>query len=221
MKEKIQKILPPFVRIPLFCLVAVNFLAYYGTKLVTQNAKHYDLTIQLDLLIPFVTFFVSFYVLAYLQWIFSYTFHSKQSEEQCYTLVTANILAKIIASLFFIFLPTETQLPEVSGNGIWDMLTQLIYYLDTPRTLFPSLHCVESWLCFRSAMCVKTMPKWYAPAQGILSVLVFASTVLIKQHFIVDIFAGIAVAEIGWQIAKRKHFGAIFQKMNKVWHKAT
>ena len=46
------------------------------------------------------------------------------------------------------------------------------------------------------------MPRWYAWAMGIFSLLVFASTVLVKQHFVVDIFAGIIVGEIGLQIAR-------------------
>ena len=214
MKEKLNAWLPTFVRFPLACALVINFLTYYGTKVVTLNAKHYDLTIGLDLLIPFVPFFISIYVLAYLQWAFSYIYHLKQSPNLCYTIVTANIIAKVISALFFLFFPTEIQLPEITGNGIWEQLTQFIYACDTPRTLFPSLHCLESWMCFRGAMYVKHTPKWYVPVQGVFSVFVFASTVLVKQHFVVDIFAGIAVAELGLFIAKKKNLGSVFQKID-------
>lgn len=219
LKEKINRWLPPFIRFPLLCVVVINFATYYGTKLATLNAKHYDLTTKLDLIIPFVPFFISIYVLAYLQWIFSYIYHTKQNPNACYTLATASIIAKVICALFFLFFPTEIQLPEITGNGIWEQLTQFIYNADTPRTLFPSVHCVESWFCFRGATYVKNAPKWYLYAQGIFSVLVFASTVLVKQHFIVDVFGGIAVAELGLFIAKKKNFGSLFQKVDLKFHK--
>ncbi len=221
MKQKLDLWLPSFTRFPLLFALVVNFLTYYGTKLVTLNAKHHDLTIGLDHLIPFVPFFISFYVLAYAQWVFSYVYHTRQNENACYTIITANVIAKIICALFFIFYPTEIQLPEITGNSVWEQLTQFIYNADTPRTLFPSLHCVESWFCFRGATYVKQAPKWYLPAQGILSLLVFASTVFVKQHFIVDVFAGVAVAELGLFIARKKNFGTFFKKVDKLRHKTT
>lgn len=221
MKQKLNWLLPSYTRLPLLFILVVNFLTYYGTKLVTLNAKHYDLTIGLDTLIPFVPFFISFYILAYPQWFFSYIFHVRESEQICYRIVTANIIAKTICILFFLFFPTEIQLPEVTGNGLWDHLTRFIYFADTPRTLFPSLHCLESWLCFRGAMYVKNKPKWYVPVQGVFSMLVFASTVFVKQHFVVDIFAGIAVAEIGLFFASKKNFAAFFKKIDLLRHKPT
>ncbi len=221
MKQKISSWLPSYVRIPLLLVLIANFCTYYGTKLITANAKHYDLSIALDNRIPFLPVFISVYILAYAQWVFSYIFHTKQSKIACDTIVTANIIAKGFAAVFFILLPTQITLPVITGNSIWEQLTQFIYNADTPRTLFPSLHCLESWLCFRGAFYVKNAPKWYIRAQLIFSILVFASTVFVKQHFVVDIFAGIAVAELGLFIAKKKNFGSIFQKIDLGLRKAS
>ena len=73
----------------------------------------------------------------------------------------------------------------------------LIYRMDKPDNLFPSLHCVFSWICFRGAMHLKKVPKWYVPLTFVISVLVFASTLLIKQHVIVDMIGAVIVVEIG------------------------
>ena len=221
LKRFLDTVIPPFTRIPLIAAFLVNLFAYYGTKLLTLNATHHDLTLGLDSIIPFIPFFVSFYVLAYGQWAFSYLFHTRQSEKTCYYLMSAIIYAKLISSLFFIFFPTQTVLPTVNDDSFWGSLTKLIYSVDTPRTLFPSLHCLESWFCFRGAMHVKNAPKWYIVAQGIFALLVFGSTVHIKQHFFVDIFAGIAVAELGLFLAKKKDFSALFQKAYSYFTKTT
>ena len=61
-------------------------------------------------------------------------------------------------------------------------------------------------------MLSEKLPRWFTWAMGIFTLLVFASTVLVKQHFVVDIIAGVAVGEIGLQIArflliKKEYYG--------------
>ena len=48
---------------------------------------------------------------------------------------------------------------------------------------------------------------------AVVSLLVFASTVLVKQHFFVDIFAGIAVVEIAWFLSRRLRLWRVFEKI--------
>ena len=85
-------------------------------------------------------------------------------------------------------------------------------WADEPTNLFPSIHCVASWMAVRGACMMKGMPRWYVPLHFVVAVLVFASTVLVKQHFFVDIFAGIAVAELGLFLSKHFSLWKIFAK---------
>ena len=62
-------------------------------------------------------------------------------------------------------------------------------------------------MCFRGAIGLKRMPRWYAPSMLVLSLLVAASTVLVKQHVFLDIPAGILAAEIGLWLARRLGLG--------------
>ena len=48
----------------------------------------------------------------------------------------------------------------------------------------------------------RKVPKWYKWVNFVFSLLVCASTVLVKQHVVVDIFAGIAVAEAGLLLSR-------------------
>ena len=65
---------------------------------------------------------------------------------------------------------------------------------------------------------------WYITAQGVLAVLVFASTVLIKQHFVIDIPAGILVCEIGLFLSGRCKLWRVFETVQtpsaKAWLRA-
>lgn len=214
LKGMIDFLIPCYAYVPILLVIAFNCIAYFFTKPFLLNAEYYDLSIWIDERIPFVPFFVLFYILAYLQWGWNYLFHSRQSREFCYHLVTSDLIAKVICMAFFLAMPTCMARPEVVGDGIWEQLTRIIYSADTPAlNLFPSIHCLGSWIAFRAALQMKNMPRWYAPAQLVLSILVFASTVMIKQHFFVDIFAGIAVVEIGWFLSKRFRLWRILEKI--------
>ncbi|MBQ9760272.1 MAG: phosphatase PAP2 family protein [Clostridia bacterium] len=213
LKSVIDFILPKYAYVPIVAAVGTNMLVYFATKPFVSQAEHYDLSIFIDDRLPFVPFFILFYVLAYLQWAWHYIYHYRKSREDCYHYATADVIAKLLCLVFFLALPAEIERPTLTGDGFWEYLTGLIYAADSPHNLFPSIHCLASWLCFRSALEIKTAPRWYAPAQLVFSLLVFASTVLVKQHFFVDIFAGIAVVEIAWFLSRRLRLWRVFEKI--------
>ena len=69
--------------------------------------------------------------------------------------------------------------------------------------LFPSIHCLESWCCIHAAFEMKKVPNWYKGVTVVMSLGVFASTLLVKQHVLLDMFGGIAVFEAGLLLAGR------------------
>lgn len=214
MLSKLDKILPKFAYLPIFLALGLNMVIYYLLPIIlTDDIKRYDLSLSIDSMLPFVPFFLLFYVLAYIQWGGSYVYHCRESMELCYKMTTADIIAKLICMMFFIFLPTQIVRPEITGNGIFEMGTQFIYNIDKPINLFPSIHCLESWICFRTSMMMKKKNYYYIAFQGIFSLLVCASTVLIKQHFIVDIPAGILAVEIGLFLTKKFSLWRIMDRL--------
>ena len=197
MKEKISAVFPPYAWLPLFAVLAFNSVVYNGTRIFNAGRIHYSMWTAVDDAIPFFTPFVVIYVLAFVQWGIGYILIGRESREACFRFYTADIFAKIIALVFFLVVPTMIVRPEVTGNSVFDMLTRFIFRVDAADNLFPSIHCLESWMCFRSALFLKKVPKWYAPVSLLFSLLVFASTVMLKQHVFVDIPGGIAAVEIG------------------------
>lgn len=217
MLSKFEKILPKFTYLPIFLALGLNLAIYYLLPIIlSDDVKRYDLSISLDDKLPVVPFFLLFYVLAYLQWGGSYIYHCRESQELCYKMTTADIIAKLICMLFFIFLPTQIVRPEILGNGLFEFGTRFIYAVDKPINLFPSIHCLESWICFRSSMMMKKKNFYYITFQGIFTLLVCASTVLIKQHFILDIPSGILAVEIGLFLSRKFK---LWHLMGKIQHK--
>lgn len=91
--------------------------------------------------------------------------------------------------------------PVLYGDGIWVSLLQAVYKMDAPTNLFPSIHCLVSWFSFIGIRGRKSVPKAYRVFSCLFAILVCVSTQVTKQHYIVDVFGGIAIAEITYYIA--------------------
>ena len=74
--------------------------------------------------------------------------------------------------------------------------------MDSPDNLFPSIHCLESWVCLRTAFAIKGLPSWYKGASAVMTVGVFLSTVFLKQHVVVDMVGAVVAVELGFWIMK-------------------
>lgn len=200
-----KNLIPKYAILPLVLALLVNNCVYIGVAQFKDILSFSSWETSLDRAIPLLTPFVIFYVLAYVQWVVNYILIGRDSKELCYRFVLGDILSKIICLFFFLLFPTTLTRPEITGTDIFSKLVQFIYSVDSPVNLFPSIHCLESWCCIRAAFRMKLKtPKrtrYYRIGTIIMSLGVFASTLFIKQHVIVDIFGGIAAFEIGMIVA--------------------
>ncbi len=202
--RRVQKsLLPPGTGMPLAVALAVHFIAFYGTKVINAGRPHAELKLAADSLVPFCPPFILIYVLAFVQWIGCYALLIRRSPGVFRRVAMASTLSEILAFACFVLVPTTIQRPEITGSGLWERLTGLIYAADTPVNLFPSLHCLQSWLCWRGFQLAPEVPKWYDRMCLVFTLLVCASTVLVKQHFLPDIAGGILGAELGLLLSRR------------------
>ncbi len=200
----LDKIVPPHARFPLIALVLFNMLVYYGSSVIVRNmdpSMLNDLSTPIDDAIPFFTPFITIYILAYVHWFVGYIVLTHGGREHFFKVATAEMIAKALCLLCFLLIPTTIARPAITDEGFFGFATSIIYSADKPLNLFPSIHCLESWVVFRG--CLKmNVPKWYKIIMGVFAVLVFASVVFVKQHFFLDIPAGILVFEIGLLVTK-------------------
>lgn len=214
----IKKILPLYAVIPIICVLTVNFIAYGLSKVIVSDAVHYSLLLPIDKALPFVPEFIIIYIAAFAQWIAGFLLIAREGKKFCYRFFAAEITAKLICFIFFLFFPTMIERPEIAGTDFCSRLCAMIYAIDTPVNCFPSVHCLESWVCFRSSLLLTNTAKrgnrfryGYIIFSAVMTIAVFASVVLIKQHFILDIIGGVAVFEIGMLICRKTGADRIFR----------
>ncbi len=215
MRTFFEKVMPRYSRIPLLMVLIINILVYYFSRLININLEHHSLEIWIDRELPFLPEFIVIYVLAYVQWIVGYIVISRESRKSCYKYMSAEIVAKLICCVFYIFYPTAIARPEITDGGIFNWMTSLIFAFDPANNLFPSVHCLASYLCFRGAISAKKVGLSYKIVNLVFAILVFLSTVFVKQHFFVDIFGGIIVVEVGILLVRLFKIDRIFIKINQ------
>lgn len=208
--QRIYKILPKYAFLPLIICLGLNAFTYFGTRLFTTGLYHYDLSLSIDHMIPFTPFMMSVYVLAYVVWIVGFIVIGRESREVCYEVLTAEQIAKLCCLVAFIAIPTTIIRPEVTGTGFFQWLSRLIYSMDSPDNLLPSVHCLENWICFRGAMKCKKVGKGYKIFMFVAAILVFASTLMVKQHVVLDVVAAIVVVELGLFLSRRFNLSKIY-----------
>ncbi len=214
------KILPGYAWFPLGAVLFLNFFTYLVPRLLYDILPYgyVDfIELPLDDMLPFVPAFMSIYLLCYLQWVEGFIMVGRESKAVCYRLFTGEMIAKFICMIIYFLMPTIMERPEIIGNGFWEQVTGIVYEVDTANNLFPSIHCLESWFCFRAALSLKKPGKWHAPFHLIFALLVFVSVVLVKQHLILDIPAAILAVEIGLLCSRKISFGRFFDGANNLF----
>jgi len=105
----------------------------------------------------------------------------------------------VVSSAFFAAWPL-TILRYQTGTGLFDRMLEWLYLVDKPTNLFPSLHVSMAFLFAKAVAYVR--PKWNPWMVG-WATLVAASTLFIRQHYLVDVIGGIIMAYAGWWLFLR------------------
>ena len=189
--------------------------AYFVVKMVNGDMTHHHVGLGIDDRIPFVHWFVWIYMLAYVQWIVGYFLLARSSEETCKRYFGAEVIGKAISVAIFIIFPTAMLRPEILGDGLSERFLAWLYAVDSPDNLFPSLHCMESWIVARGLMEAKA-PKAGKIAMWTYSLLVFAAVLLVKQHLVLDVIGGIIVAELGIYLSKKLKAYRVYDAIESV-----
>jgi len=188
--------------------ILLNTIAYDWTGQLYPVGSGYNLNFLfggLDNAIPFVPEWVIFYVyLFYPLVILTMLFFAFVEYKKGYALGWSLVAINTIAVLIYIVFPVSTYwwrqdfLAHPMTN-FWANQVYNVWASDTSFNCFPSLHAAVSTICFFTwYQHSKTKPspttKLVATAALVIAGGVILSTLFIKQHYIADEIAGIALA---------------------------
>ena len=102
---------------------------------------------------------------------------------------------------------------------IFDKLRMFWYSLDGSEmayNLLPSFHCLNSTLCYLGVARRKEIPLWFRIYSLVITILIYASTVYVKQHYVLDIVTGVILAVIAYTVCKKFHWGRMFAPIERL-----
>ena len=178
-----------------------NQLVYWGGAALAETRHHYQFSTALDRAIPLIPWTVCIYFGCYAFWALHYCLCAAVPL-RARRFFTADFIAKGVCFVFFVGLPTTMARPAVQGLNVWESLVRALYILDAPVNLFPSIHCLNSWLCWASARDIPAFSRGYKAFALCAAVAVCVSTLTLRQHVLLDVAGGILLAEICWRLAK-------------------
>ena len=181
----------------------VQLMTYGISNLIFGSQEVLLFSSPLDLQIPFCEWFVIPYVLWFPYIIFTMVLAIMSGKKGFLHSCAIIYLSICIPMTFCLFVPNGIPIelrPDFEALGrnnpaIW--LVKFIYLVDSPpRNCMPSMHVSVSCALFFTILTNKQIPwrKWLIPCSFLLSTLICAATVLIKQHSILDVYYGVIVA---------------------------
>lgn len=160
----------------------------------TENA--FIITTVVDDWIPFVKEFIIPYLLWFPYLYGALIYYCFADRVQYYVTLSCMIVGKVVCFMIYYFWQTTVPRPDVTGNDIFSSLVRYIYSIDQPVNCFPSIHVFTTFVIMLAAYKRKEQHKWEFALLSIVGTLIIVSTVFTKQHAILDVISGMAVASV-------------------------
>lgn len=190
---------PYRVTIPMVILVSLVPL-YIAIAEVARGREVHAPAVALDTRIPLLPGWALVYGALY-AFLIALPVLIVRQEELIRRTVYAYLTIWIAAYVSFMIYPTAAPRPDVvtgEGFAVWSLLA--LYGADPPYNCFPSLHVAHS---FVSALAAARVHRPLGIAATAAASLVAVSTLFTKQHWVLDVIAGIALAGVAWWIFLR------------------
>ena len=185
----------------------VYFFLYLLTERLIPPQRCHLIHCTLDDRIPFCEWFAVFYVLWYVLIVFSLAYFLLYHVKYFRQLQTYIMILQLLATVVFVLYPSRQELrPETfPRQNLLTAVMGLIYRLDTPTGVFPSLHAAISIGIASVWLRQKSEPLWARVGVAWFCAMVCLSVCFVKQHSVLDVLAAIPVCLAAeWVVYCRK-----------------
>lgn len=198
---------PEFSHLKLLLYWPVYGFLFFFVERIYQVDYYHPMHCALDDMIPFCEFFLIPYLFwfVFLIGIHLYTLlYDVDSFKRLMKYIIITYTAAII--IYFIFPTCQELRPLVFGrSNLFTRFLEGFYVFDTNTNVCPSIHVIGSLAVMFTAWNAKGLeaPKWKF-AFGITAFLICISTVFLKQHSILDVFAAIPICATAYPLCFAK-----------------
>ncbi len=223
-----------YALIPFLIVASLQFIAYWGNQWYAElnNIVGVDYSFVFkgfNDAVPFLAWTIYPYTIAFPFWIGSFFYIAYRNKKNMYTILALVIITFTLTGLFYFFFQSDVQSwRETSGLftrtdlNFTESFVLTIYNAAGARNALPSMHCLMSWLCILGARMDKKMPVLGKVVLWTLGLAICISTQTLKQHYIIDFIAAVALAEVTYLLVKNSKLvnwlQTQFSKLNVKWN---
>lgn len=158
-----------------------------------QLTPKIDLSVYIDNLIPFSApwsllyssyLLLLWYGIGYAFWNFKLDRYKR--------FIIGLVIIQLVAYILYVAVPGKMVRPALPPSGFFYDIVRWIYATDMPTTLTPSLHVSNSWFIALSLW----GRKYLRPVLIMWAILIIVSTLLIKQHYLIDVVSGLCLSTL-------------------------
>ena len=173
------------------CLTGCAGLYLVTNRLSDRMDERTQMFFSWELDIPLIPCFILIYTSFYLLLVLGFLTCKTRIDLQ--NLTGQMIFCAVVAAVVFVAFPGELGYTRAEDPGLFKPMYDLLFALDRPSNLYPSLHIAFSYIAMwfvlgqhRSALWRAGIVLWF---MGIS-----CSVVLVHQHHVFDVFTGFALA---------------------------
>lgn len=207
----------------IWCLLYAFIYLPWFAFLEKNVTKYHLVRSSLDDKIPFCEYFIIPYLLwfAYVSAAVLYFFFT--SKEEYYKLCTFLFAGMTISLAICTVWPNGHHLrpAEFARENIFTRLVEVLYATDTSTNVFPSIHVFNSigvHIAVRNCERLRNK-RWILVLSGILCLSITCSTVLLKQHSILDVFGAVVMGIVmNYFVYRMEHGWGRQEELKKQWN---
>jgi hypothetical protein len=192
-------------RLGLVLMVYGLFLiAYLSANRFIDMSKAFDFATSFDRATPFIPEFIyPIWVLYGMLVLPAFIIKDRQL-----LLAMAYAFAGLIVGsvVLFVLVPVQVPRPDFAAESLSEKLVAVMYATDRPVCGFPSLHVSASLL---AALIMDRQSRWLGMIFYLMFVLTAVAILFVKQHVLMDIPGGVAMA--GWA-----YYGMVARRMSRI-----
>ncbi|PKK94654.1 MAG: hypothetical protein CVV60_05340 [Tenericutes bacterium HGW-Tenericutes-5] len=231
--KKYSYIIIPFTLVMLFLFVTYFGNQWYAETFGNPGVDYSYIFLSFNEKVPFLPWTIYPYIVAYPFWAMTFIYISIRSRENMYKIALMALVTFTVCGIWYFFwqsdvaawrltsglflndnlLTPRTDLTFTESIVVW------IYNAAGPRNALPSMHTLMSWLCIIALRLDKKIPVLPKIIIWVMSLAIIIATQTLKQHYVIDLIAGVILAEAAYWTLKNsklvKTFAGWIDSLNR------
>ena len=195
------KVRSPFI--PISCMLVIPLVHTIYIWLNQHHQRAEILITGLDKAIPFMKVFILPYISWYPFMFVTLCYLCLKDRNSYYKTLISITIGLLTCYTIYYFFQTTVPRPDLQGGDLLVTMVNMVYAHDQPYNCFPSIHCLTSYLIIKGMFKSKVKNKTNFPFVATSGMLIIISTLFVKQHVVLDVFAAIMLGELLFRIVAK------------------